>query len=141
MPILLGTRPLSNTPTYYAIWNFIAKIWPEVTNYIEYGHFRYYTPTSFYAIITNDPDVLAYEPNIEKATEALISKLRSYGNQEVITHQPSDISAFVIAFDADMNYANALLSKMNGKEPIMYAKPLPVEAVVSTNSTDDLEIE
>lgn len=101
MPHLCAAVPVSGSPRYYAIWNFIAKVWPDVRNFVEYGHFKYYTPSQFFAIVTNDPEIVAFNLNPEKATIALMSKLRSY-DENVINYQPPDIDQYVLELETEL---------------------------------------
>lgn len=96
VPYLCATKPAKNTPLFFAIWNFLAKVYPDIKNYVEYGYFRYFTPTQFSAVITNDPEVLAFEEN-EKATTALLSKIRSF-DYDVITPEPENIEDALVEF-------------------------------------------
>lgn len=110
VPYLCAPKPTPNTPAYFAIWNFIAKVWPDVKNFIEYGHFRYYAISQFEIIVTNDPEILSFGTNIDKATTALISKLRSF-ETNVISPEPSDIDNFVAEFEFDMQNLHSSKSK------------------------------
>lgn len=104
VPYLCLPKPQPNSKPYFIIWNFISRVWPDVTNFVKFGFFRYYTPTQFSAIVTNDPEIIAFEPNIDKATKALMSKLRSYEDkQQIISPQPEDIGNCVQEFILEMN--------------------------------------
>ena len=131
VPYLCAPKPTPNTPAYFAIWNFISKVWPDVKNFIEYGYFRYYAISQFEIIVTNDPEILSFGTNLDKATTALISKLRSF-ETNVISPEPSDIDNFVAEFEFDMQ--NLHLSK--SKTAI---KPVPHNAIDDLDPNDPSE--
>ena len=103
VPYLSKPRPVLNSPQHFAIWNFIGSVWPEVRNYVEYGYFKYYATSPFSIIVTNDPEITSFDSDVVKATNALVSKFRTFDNlDEVISKQPDDIDNFVDIFEIEI---------------------------------------
>lgn len=132
VPYLCKTKPVPHTAMYFAIWNLIAKIWPDVKNFVEYGHFKYYTPSQFSAIITNDPEITAYDADPVKANSALMTKIRSFENQsDIINPQPQNVEEFVNEFLIEVGEF-----EQHGHK----SKPRPQRNSGDINPIDDLDV-